>query len=127
MSRATVIIRTDADRNKVATWARNVQPGTRVEFKAPRRSTEQSNKMWAMLTDVSKQIQWFGEWRSPPDFKDIFTAGFRKCQVVPGIDPGTVVPLGMRTSEFSKEEMSAFIEYIYAEGSKMGVKFNDEA
>ena len=126
MSRATVIIRTDADRKRVATWAQNVQPGSRVEFKAPRRSLPQNDLMWALLTDISRQIQWFGEWRTPPDFKDILTAHFRKCQVVPGIDPGTVVPLGMRTSELGKDEMSAFIECIYAFGSERGVKFNDE-
>ena len=126
VSRATVIIRTDADRKRVAAWAQNVQPGSRVEFKAPRRSIPQNDRMWAMLTDISKQLPWFGEWRSPEDFKDILTAHFRKCQVVPGIDPGTVVPLGMRTSELGKGEMSAFIECIYAFGAERGVKFGDE-
>jgi hypothetical protein len=125
VSRATVIIRTDADRKKVATWAQNVQPGSRVEFKAPRRSLDQNSNLWACLTDVAHQVDWYGQKLTAEDWKDVFSAALRKARVVPGIDGG-FVPLGMRTSDMSKGEMSALIELIHAFGAERGVKFGDE-
>jgi hypothetical protein len=44
---------------------------------------------------------------------------------VPGIDPGTFVPLGMRTSQMTKEEISDLLELIYAFGAERGVKFRE--
>jgi len=125
VSRALVIIRTDADRNRVATWAQNVQPGSRVEFKAPRRSLDQNSRLWAMLTEVAHQVDWYGQKLTPEDWKDVFTAALRRARVVPGIDGG-FVPLGMRTSDMSKDEMSALFELIAAFGAERGVKFGDE-
>ena len=42
------------------------------------------------------------------------SASLRKARVVPGIDPGTYVPLGMRTSDMSKEEMGLLLDLIAA-------------
>lgn len=126
MTRATVIIRSTADRDKVAKWAAGVPIGSRVEFKAPRRSLPQNDRLWAMLTDVAQQVDWYGQKLTPEDFKDIFTAALRKARVVPGIDGG-FVPLGMRTSDMTKEEMTNLIELIYAFGAERGVEFNDKA
>lgn len=125
MSRALVVIRTDADRKRVATWAQNVQPGSRVEFKAPRRSLDQNSRLWAMLTEVAHQVDWYGQKLTPEDWKDVFTAALRRARVVPGIDGG-FVPLGMRTSDMSKGEMSALFELIEAFGAERGVRFGDD-
>lgn len=124
MSRALVIIRSAADRARIAKWAESVPVGTRIEFKAPRRSLEANAKMWAMLTEVAHQVDWYGEKLSAEDWKDVFSASLRRAKVVPGIDGG-FVPLGMRTSDMSKDEMSALIELIYAFGAERGVVFND--
>ena len=125
MSRALVVIRTDADRKRVAIWAQNVQPGSRVEFKAPRRSLDQNSRLWAMLTEVAHQVDWYGQKLTPEDWKDVFTAALRRARVVPGIDGG-FVPLGMRTSDMSKGEMSALFELIEAFGAERGVRFGDD-
>jgi len=126
MSRATVIIRTDADRKLVQKWAGNVPVGTRIEFKAQRRSGQANDLMWARLTDIAQQVEWYGQKLSPEDFKDMLTASLRRARVVPGIDPGTYVPLGMRTSDMSKEEFSNLLELIAAFGAEHGVVFGDE-
>lgn len=125
MSRATLIIKTPADRAKVARWAANVEAGTSVEFRSKSRSTEQNALLWSLLTEIAKQVEWYGVYLSADDWKDVLTASLRKARVVPGIDPGTFVPLGMRTSQMTIPEMTALIELIYAFGAEHGVVFHD--
>lgn len=124
-SRETVYIRSTEDRAKIARWANGVPAGTSVEFRAPRRSTEQNALMWSLLTQLSQQIEWCGKKRSPEDWKDLTTAALRHAEFVPGITPGTVVPLGMRTSQMTKQELADLIESIYAFGIERGVKFRE--
>jgi beta-xylosidase len=100
--------------------------GSRVEFKAPRRSLDQNALMWSRLTDISQQVEWYGQKLTAEDWKDVMSASLRKCRVVPGIDAGTFVPLGMRTSDMSKAEMADLLELIAAFGAERGVKFGEE-
>ncbi len=116
-TRAVVTINGSEERARVAAWAQKVDIGTVVEFRKKSRSTEQSSKMWAMLGEVSAQVEWYGQKIDAEDWKDIFTASLRHARVVPGIDKGTFVPLGMRTSSMTIDEMSNLIELIYAFGS----------
>lgn len=125
MSRALVIIRGKVERERVARWAAQAPFGTRVEFKKAVRTIDQNALMWQRLTEISKQVEWYGERLSNDDWKDIFSASLRKARVVPGIDMGTVVPLGMRTSDMSKQQMSDLLELIAAFGAERGVKFRD--
>lgn len=117
-SRATVTINTDADRDKVARWARETGTGTVVEFRKKSRSTEQNAKLHAMLGEIAEQVDWYGQKLSATDWKNMFTASLRKANVVPGIDAGTVVPLGISTSTMTVDEMSNLIELIYAFGAQ---------
>jgi hypothetical protein len=126
MSRATLILASNAIRDKAHNWIDRVPAGTRLEFKAPRRSVDQNALLWALLTDIASQVVWYGQKLSAEDWKDILTASLRKARVVPGIDAGTFVPLGMRTSDMSKAEFSELIELIYAFGAQHGVKFHNE-
>jgi hypothetical protein len=125
MSRALVQIKADADRSQIATWARNVPVGTTVEFRAPRRSNDQNALMWSLLGQISQQVEWCGKKRSPEDWKDLTTAALRHAEFVPGITPGTVVPLGMRTSQMTKQELGDLIESLYAFGAERGVRFRE--
>lgn len=124
-TRATVQIKTKADRNLIARWAAGVPEGTTVEFRAPRRSNDQNALMWSLLSQLSKQLEWCGEMRSAEDWKDLTTAALRGAKFVPGINPGTVVPLGMRTSQMTSAEISELIESIIAFGTERGVKFRE--
>ncbi len=125
MPRAVVQIKGKADRNLVATWANNVPEGTTVEFRAPRRSLDQNALMWSLLSQISKQVDWYGQKLSNEDWKDVLTASLRRTRVVPGIDAGTFVPLGMRTSQMTKEEISELLELIYCFGAERGVHFRE--
>jgi len=125
MSRAVVQIKSEAERSQIATWARNVPVGTTVEFRAPRRSNDQNALMWSLLGQISKQVEWYGQKLTSEDWKDVLTASLRHARVVPGIDAGTFVPLGMRTSQMTKAELADLIELIYAFGAEKEVKFRE--
>lgn len=124
-SRAIVQIKAQADRNLISRWAANVPDGTSVEFRAPRRSNDANALMWSLLTQISKQVEWYGKKRSPEDWKDLATAALRGAEFVPGITPGTVVPLGMRTSQMTTAEISDLIESLYVFGTEHGVRFRE--
>lgn len=124
MTRRTFIVRSRKDREAIARWAAECSEGVSVEFKAPRRNLDQNALMWCLLGEISKQVVWYGAKLSAEDWKDVLTASLRKARVVPGIDPGTYVPLGMRTSDMTKAEMAELIELILAFGAERGVTFN---
>lgn len=97
-----------------------------VEVKPFTRTIEQNKILWAMLTDISEQVNWHGNKLSPEDFKHIFSAALSQQRVVPNIDGNGFVVLGKSTSKMSVAEMSDMIELIQAFGAERGVKFKDE-
>lgn len=125
MNRAIFYLRSPEIRQRVCEAVRNAPDGYRVEIKEQKRTLDQNAKMWPMLQDVAAQVNWYGQKLSPDDWKDVFTASLRRTRVVPGLDAGTFVPLGMRTSDMSKQEFSDLIELIYAFGAEHGVEWSD--
>lgn len=125
MSRRTFVIRTAADRARAARWVAECSEGVTIEFKAPRRNLDQNALMWCLLGEISAQVVWYGAKLSAEDWKDVLTASLRKARVVPGIDAGTYVPLGMRTSDMTKPEMAELIELILAFGAEHSVVFSE--
>ncbi|MDR2195724.1 MAG: recombination protein NinB, partial [Gallionellaceae bacterium] len=95
-----------------------------LELRPEKRSNEQNRRMWAMLTDISRQVEWHGQRLSPEDWKHVFSAGLKKQRAVPGIDGGFVV-LGLATSRMTKAEMSELQELMAAFGAEHGVTFHD--
>jgi hypothetical protein len=91
-----------------------------------KRSLEQNKKLWACLSDVSRQVQWHGEKMDPESWKHVFTAAIKGQKVVPGID-GRLVVLGYSTRQMSKPEMAELIEAIYAFGAEQNVMWSDDA
>ena len=96
-----------------------------MEIKPVTRSLEQNAKMWACLTDISKQVNWYGQKLSPDDWKHVLSASLRKQRAVPGIDGGFVV-VGLSTSQMTIAEMSEMIELAHAFGAQQGVAFHDQ-
>lgn len=93
-----------------------------VTIKEPTRNLEQNALLWSLLTEVSEQVDWYGEKLTPENWKDIFTASLKKQKVVPGIDGGFVV-CGKSTSKMSKAEFSELCDLIFAFGTEKGVNF----
>jgi hypothetical protein len=94
-----------------------------MTIKPETRTNAQNDKMWAMLTDVSNQVEWHGRYLAPEDWKHIFSAALKAQEAVPGIHGGFVV-LGQRTSKMTKAEMSDLIELMHAFAADRDVKWS---
>ena len=94
-----------------------------LEVRAETRSDRQNRRMWAMLTDISRQVDWHGQKLTPCEWKDVFSAALHRQKVVPGLDGGFVV-LGQRTSKMTKAEMSELQELMSAFGAEHSVRFS---
>lgn len=92
-------------------------------IKKKTRSLESNAMMWAMLGDVSKQVEWYGRKLSSEDWKHIFSASLSKMDTVPGIDGGIVV-LGQSTSSMTISQMHDLIELISAFGADKDVEWS---
>ena len=126
MGRALITLHQDGDRQKAVRWAMIAPQGTRLEFKKPKRTIPQNDRMWSMLTDVATQLAWHGVKLTPDDWKLIFLDALkRELRMVPNIDGTGFVNLGRSSSDLSKEEMSDLFEIIHAFGARHGVVFHD--
>lgn len=106
------------------------QVRVRIDESKPTRTLEQNDKMWAVLTDISRQVQWpvdgSLQYIEPEDWKDILSAGLRKTQrVAQGIDGGFVM-LGLRTSRMNVKEMMDLIDLAQAFGVEHNVRWCDD-
>jgi hypothetical protein len=91
----------------------------------PRRTCAQSDKMWAMLTDIS-HAKPMGRRHTPDDWKALaMNACGWECEFVEGLD-GRPFPKGFRSSQLTKSQMSTLIEWLYAFGADHGVVWTDE-
>jgi hypothetical protein len=97
-----------------------------LEIRPETRSSEQNARMWAMLTDVSQQVEWYGKRLTPEDWKHVFTASLRKLDVVPNIEGTGFVALGLSTSKMTKRELGDLMELIEAFGAERGVTFKEQ-
>lgn len=128
MSRALLTLWTAGDRARAADWIAKAPVGTRVEFKAARRTVDQNSRLWAMLTDVARQLPWHGVKLRAEDWKLIFLDALkRELRMVPNIDGTGFVNLGRSSSDLSKAEMSDLFSLIEAFGAAHGVVFHDPA
>jgi len=114
--------------NKVAEFLYGALEGGPVILTLGRegRSLDQNSKLLAILTDVSTQVDWYGQKLSPEDWKHVFSASLEKQRAVPGIDGGFVV-CGISTSKMSKKKFADLLTIIEAFGSEQGVKWSDPA
>lgn len=126
MTRSLLILRNDAVRERAIEFVRKAPENTRIEFKAEKRTTAQSDKMWSMLTDIAKQITHAGRRFTTDKWKVIFLHELgQQVEFLPSLDGQTFVPYGQHSSDLSKTEMSDMIELMYSWGAEHGVKFHD--
>lgn len=127
MSRATLIINDDMIRQKAINWLRKLPFGTRIEFKAPKRTLPQNDRMWAMLTDIAAFMRKRGTDYTTDEWKVIFMhACGREVKFLPSLDGKNFIPYGQSSSDLSKQEMTDLIEFMFAWGAENEILFNDD-
>lgn len=128
MSIETIWLRTDADRQQIRMAIAGLPladgKGYKITVKeVDRRTLDQNAKLWAMLTDISKQVEWHGNWLTPDEWKTVLTAGLKRSKVVPGIEGGFVV-IGSSTSQMTRREFGELIDLIDAFGAEHNVRWS---
>lgn len=128
MSRALLVLSNADVRKRAIAWIQKAPDGTRVEYKAPKRSLDQNALLWSMLTDIASQKEHGGRKYTSEQWKVIFLAAIgREVQFIPSLDGKTFIPWGQSSSDLSKHEMSQLIDFMSAWGAENGVKFHDRA
>lgn len=99
-----------------------------VELWEPTRTTLQNSKFHALLTDISKQVKWDGDYLDVDGWKRLMTAGWmratgRTIKMVRAIDGTGFDAIYQRTAKLSVAEMAELIEFVTAWAVDQGVKF----
>lgn len=98
-----------------------------VQEEGARRTGEQNNKMWAMLTEISQQKEHCGRHYSPDQWKVLFMHAWgRKVEFLPSLDNSTFVPYPYQSSKLGKKAMTELIEFIAAWSAQNGIVFRDD-
>lgn len=96
-----------------------------------RRSLAMNAKLWAMLGDISRQVEWpcngIMTKLDAEDWKALITAAAKnEIRMAQGINGG-VVMLGVSTRKMTVEEMSNVIEQLYTFGAEKGVVWSERS
>lgn len=125
--KAVLILAGEPQRSRAVSWVHKAPPGTRVEFRAPRRTGDQNAKLWAMLTDIARQKEHGGRKYTTDQWKCLFMHALGKeMQFIPSLDGSTFLPYGSSSSDLSKAEMCDLLAFIEAWGAQNGVVFGDD-
>jgi hypothetical protein len=128
MSRALIVLGGDRERARAINWVARAPINTRVEFKAPRRTLPQNDRMHAMLTEIAVQVPiWGGVKVGKDDWKFIFLDALkRELRLVPNLDGTGLVNLsGRSSSDLTVGEMSDLIELIQKFAAERGLDLHD--
>ena len=124
MSSPAFPLRTEQDRARAIALLQKVdlEAGWTWSMREEIRSDAQNRRMWAMLRDISRQVEWYGNKLSDEDWKHVFSASVQQQRAVPGLNGGFVV-LGISTRKQSKKWFNDMFEVMDAFAAERGVKF----
>jgi hypothetical protein len=100
-----------------------------LEIKDATKSRHQEEKYHAMIGDVAKQAQHLGAKWDAESWKRLLVDQFCKDNglktgaVIPNLAGDGIVQLGMQTRNFTKEQASEFVEWLFAWGAEHGVTY----
>ena len=94
-----------------------------------RRTLAQNACMWALLTDISQQVNWCGSHLTKEEWKHLLAVSLKRRRTKQqgkqnsGASAGTALNTASNTSSMNIEEMAEFIDYIVLFGLMHGVVF----
>ena len=98
-----------------------------MEIKLVSKTREQEEKYHAMIGDIAKQAQHMGAKWSAEDWKRLLVdqymrdIGMYSGKVIPNLDSSGIVQLGTQTRNFTKEQASEFVEWLYSWAANNGI------
>lgn len=133
MNKRYYVLSHETARKNAASECLIAPDGYVVTISEPSRTLEQNSAQWPILGEFSAQLKWpvNGEMvnLTSEEFKDIFTAAFKKenVRLAGGVDGG-VVMLGQRTSKFKKKEFGEWLEFLHylAARYEVDIKFDSD-
>ena len=103
---------------------RFITQANRVEIVDDPQTMKQRRLMYALLGELSHQLEHCGEKYDKEAWKAAFLkASGRRLEFMPALDGEGVVAIGYHSSRLGKAEMSDLIERIYEYGARYGVVF----
>jgi hypothetical protein len=102
-----------------------------LEIKDASKSREQEKLYHELIGQIAKQAQHMGAKWSAEDFKRLLVDQFMRDmgesggKVIPNLDNTGIVQLGTQTRNFTQEQGSEFIEWLYSWATDNGVTLND--
>lgn len=95
-----------------------------VEIKKRTRTLDQNSLLWAMLTELERQVPiYHGIEMTKEMYKDLFTGSLKGCQFVPAVGGYGMVGIGGSSSKLTTAEMADLITLIEMFGAENNVKF----
>ena len=100
-----------------------------LEIKTANRSCQQNAKYHAMIDEIAQQAQHLGSKWDAESWKRLLVDQFLKDngqktgKVIPNLAGDGIVQLGMQTRDFTKEQASEFVEWLFAWGAEHGITY----
>ena len=101
-----------------------------LEIKTANRSCQQNAKYHAMIDEIAQQAQHLGSKWDAESWKRLLVDQFLKNSgqktgvVIPNLAGDGIVQLGMQTRDFTKEQASEFVEWLFAWGAEHGITYS---
>lgn len=98
-----------------------------MEIKLTSKTREQEEKYHAMIGGIAKQAQHMGAKWSAEDWKRLLVDQFLReteniqGKIIPNLDGSGIVQLGYQTRNFTKEQASEFVEWLYSWSANNGI------
>lgn len=100
-----------------------------MEIKEASKSRDTEKLYHELIGQIAKQAQHMGAKWSADDFKRLLVDQFMRDigegggKVIPNLDNTGIVQLGTQTRNFSQQQGSEFIEWLYSWGALNGITF----
>lgn len=124
------ILSTPLARSNASKAVLDAPTGHIVEIKEPTRTLAENALLHAILTDLAKQATWHGQKLPMEVWKRLCMAAWLREKgeqplMIPALDGQGFDVVFERTSKLTKKQCAELIDYIFALGAELGVKFTE--
>lgn len=112
----------------VAEFVRGFGGPCEVEIRPPRRNNPQNRALHQAFTDLSQQVEWYGQKLPAGVWKRLCVSAWlreknHKPYMIPALDGVGVDVVYEKTSTLSVKDCSELLEWVYSFGSENNAKF----